>query len=106
MGMYGLAISMPNCPFRWLIVMAPLLGIKNGDLTLSYSDLEMEDAQSVEIDMKYTDVSMGSATRANVMTAYGNFRAMDIDELMYRGKYDDVVIERVKSIDMESHTPE
>ena len=76
--------------------------IKNGDLTLSYSDLEMEDAQSVEIDMKYTDVSMGSAIRANVMTAYGNFRAMDIDELMYRGKYDDVVIERVKSIDMES----
>ena len=76
--------------------------IKNGDLTLSYSDLEMEDAQSVEIDMKYTDVSMGSAVRANVMTAYGNFRAMDIDELMYRGKYDDVVIERVKSIDMES----
>ena len=76
--------------------------IKNGDLSLSYSDLEMEDAQSVEIDMKYTDVSMGSAIRANVMTAYGNFRAMDIDELMYRGKYDDVVIERVKSIDMES----
>lgn len=77
-------------------------GIRDGDLELSYSDLEMEDAQSIEIDMKYTDVSMGSAVRANVVTAYSDFRAMDIDELVYRGKYDEVDVERVKTIDMES----
>lgn len=76
--------------------------IRDGNLMLSYSNLEMEDAQSVQIDMKYTDVAMGSAIRADVVTAYGDFRAMDIDELRYRGKYDDVSIERVKSIDMES----
>lgn len=33
--------------------------IKDGDFMLSYSDLEMEDARAVRIDMKYTDVSMG-----------------------------------------------
>lgn len=76
--------------------------INKGNLMLSYSNLEMEDAQSVDADMKYSDLAMGSAIRANIITAYSDLRAMDIDELTYRGKYDDVVIERVKTIDMES----
>lgn len=37
-----------------------------------------------------------------MVAAYGDFRALDIDELTYRGKYDDAAIERVKTIDMES----
>jgi hypothetical protein len=73
--------------------------VNNGDIILAYSELEMEDAEAVRIDMKYADLVMGSAIRANVLTAYSDFRAIDIDELTYRGKYDDVSIERVKSID-------
>jgi hypothetical protein len=76
--------------------------IQSGEMIMSYSDLDMEDAQSIDVDMKYTDLSMGSATRANIITAYADFRAMDIDEMTYSGKYDDVVIDRVKTIDMES----
>jgi hypothetical protein len=76
--------------------------INSGDLLLSYSDLEMEDADAVKIDMKYTDLVMGSAQRASVTTAYSDFRAIDIYDLTYRGKYDDVSVERVRTIDMES----
>lgn len=76
--------------------------INDGEFALSYSDLDMEDAQTVNIDMKYTDVVMGSAIRANVVTAFSDFSGMDIDEFIYRGKYDEVVIERVKTVDMES----
>ena len=76
--------------------------INSGEMIMSYSDLEMEDAQSLEVDMKYTDLSMGSAIRAEIITAYADFRALDIDELSYQGKYDDVVIDRVKSVDMEA----
>ena len=76
--------------------------INTGNLVLSYSDLDMEDAQTVDIDMKYTDVVMGSAIRANLVTAFSDFKAIDIDELIYRGKYDEVAVERVKSVDMES----
>jgi hypothetical protein len=76
--------------------------IKDGNLDLSYSDLDMEDASSVDVDMKYSDLTMGSATRTRVVAAFSNFRGMDIDDLHYRGKYDDVVVERVKRIDTES----
>lgn len=76
--------------------------INSGELLLSYSDLEMEDAESVDVDMKYADLVMGSAKRANIITAYSDFRAMDIYDLTYRGKYDDVSVERVQTIDMES----
>ena len=34
-------------------------GIKDGDIFLSYSDLEMEDANALRIDMKYSDLVMG-----------------------------------------------
>lgn len=76
--------------------------INSGELVLSYSDLEMEDAESVSIDMKYTDLVMGSAKRASIITAYSDFRGIDIYDLTYRGKYDDVAVERVRTIDMES----
>jgi len=76
--------------------------IKDGDFDLSYSDLNMEDAQTVDIDMKYTDIVMGSAIRVKVVTEFSELRGMDIDELIYHGKYDEVDIERVKTVDMES----
>ncbi|HQW02806.1 MAG TPA: hypothetical protein PLR30_10035, partial [Saprospiraceae bacterium] len=76
--------------------------INNGELVLSYSDLEMEDAEAVKVDMKYTDLVMGSAKRASITTAYSDFRGIDIYDLTYRGKYDDVSVERVQTIDMES----
>lgn len=76
--------------------------INNGDLLLSYSDLEMEDADALKVDMKYTDLVMGSAKRASITTAYSDFRAIDIYDLTYQGKYDDVSVERVQTIDMES----
>ena len=61
--------------------------INTGELVLSYSDLEMEDAEAVKVDMT---------------TAYSDFRGIDIYDLTYRGKYDDVSVERVQTIDMES----
>ena len=76
--------------------------INNGELVLSYSDLEMEDADAVKVDMKYTDLVMGSQNGQVSLTAYSDFRAIDIYDLTYQGKYDDVSVERVQTIDMES----
>lgn len=75
--------------------------IRDGDLDLSFSDLEMEDAQSVNLEMKYTDLVMGSATRLKVTSANSELQGMDIDELTYTGKYDDLTVDRVKIIDAD-----
>jgi hypothetical protein len=77
-------------------------GIQNGDLSLSYSDLEMEDADALQVDMKYTDLVMGSADRLKVVSSYSDLQGNDVDEVSYSGKYDDLTFERVKSIEAES----
>lgn len=77
-------------------------GIKNGDLSLSYSDLEMEDAEALQVDMKYSDLVMGSAIRLKVVSSYSDLQGNDVDEVSYSGKYDELVFERVKSIEAQS----
>jgi hypothetical protein len=79
-----------------------LSGIQDGDMTLSYSNLEMKDAPSINLDMKYSDLIMGSATRMKLVSSFSDLQGQDIDELHYSGKYDDLVIERVKIINAES----
>ncbi len=76
--------------------------IQDGNLKLSYSDLEMEDAWSLNVDMKYSDLAMGSAIRTKVVSAYSELKGLDIDELIYSGKYDDLTLDRVKTIDAET----
>ena len=76
--------------------------IADGDIDLSYSDLEMKDANAVRLEMKYTDLVMGSATRLKLISSYSNLRGKDVSELSYAGKYDDLVFERVKDIEAES----
>lgn len=76
--------------------------IRNGELNLSYSDLQMENSDVLEVNMKYTDLVMGSAIRLNLVSAYGDCKGMDVDEITYEGKYDDVAFDRVKSIDAEA----
>ncbi len=77
-------------------------GIKDGDLSLSYSDLEMEDAAALQVDMKYTDLVMGSANRLKVVSSYSDLQGIDVDEVSYSGKYDELTFERVKIMDAES----
>lgn len=76
--------------------------INKGNFVLSYANLEMEDADALDVDMKYSDLVMGTVLRANVVTSYCDLKAMDINELTYRGKYDDVVVDRVRNLDWES----
>jgi len=77
-------------------------GILDGDIMLSYSDLEMEDANALRIDMKYTDLVIGSAARLKVVSSYSDLRGNDVDEILYSGKYDDLAFGRVKVIEAES----
>ena len=75
--------------------------IQDGDISLSYSDLQMEDARSMNLDIKYTDMIMGSATRLKMVSSYSDLVGQDVDEVIYTGKYDDLYFERVKTIDAE-----
>ena len=77
-------------------------GIKDGALDLSYSDLEMEDAGALQIDMKYSDLVMGSANRLKVVSSYCDLQGIDVDEVSYSGKYDELTFDRVKIIEAES----
>lgn len=77
-------------------------GIKDGDISLSYTDLEMEDADALRIDMKYSDLVMGSAKRLKVLSSYSDLRGNNVDEISYSGKYDDLSFDRVGSIEAES----
>jgi Tfp pilus assembly protein PilZ len=76
--------------------------IRQGDLNLEYSDLEMEDSQTIDIDMQYSDLEMGSSTRMNLTSQYSDMQGMDVDEIMYNGKFDDMHIDRTKKIVAES----
>ncbi|MBK9982610.1 MAG: DUF4097 family beta strand repeat protein [Saprospiraceae bacterium] len=76
--------------------------IKDGDITLAYSDLEMEDGHDVTLNNKYTDIKTGSLHKLNMESAYSNLHAISIDQFEYNGKYDDVVLERAGSIDAET----
>ena len=69
--------------------------IRNGDLNLSYAELEMEDAGAIEVDMKYSELSMGALDRLRVTSAYGDLSVQDAREIQYTGKYDDIEIDRV-----------
>lgn len=79
-----------------------IAGIKEGNITLSYSDLEMKDADVLDVNMKYTDLVMGSAKRLKVISSYGDLKGNAVEEVSYSGKYDDLAFERVKLIDVES----
>jgi hypothetical protein len=72
--------------------------IKGGKLDIQYSDLEMEDSQTLTVDIKYGSLGMGSATRLELESAFSNCEGIDVDEVSYTGKYDDLQFDRVKSI--------
>ncbi|MEP6794707.1 MAG: DUF4097 family beta strand repeat-containing protein [Saprospiraceae bacterium] len=76
--------------------------IKDGDITLAYSDLKMEDGNDVTLNNKYTDIKTGSLHKLNMESAYSNLHAVSIDQFEYNGKYDDVVLERAVHIDAET----
>jgi hypothetical protein len=72
--------------------------IKQGQLNLAYSELEMENSQAMTVDMKYSELVMGSSNRLNLVSAYGNLKGADVEDVSYSGKYDDIYFDRVKSI--------
>jgi hypothetical protein len=76
--------------------------IKNGDLNLEYSDLEMENSQVIDLELAYSDLEMGSSTRMDLVSQYSDIKGMDVDEITYQGKFDDLRIDRTKKIDAES----
>lgn len=76
--------------------------IKNGNLKLMHSDLDMENSQALNIDMQYAELNMGSANKLQLVSSFGDIKGMDVDEVQYSGKYDDVYFDRVKTIHAES----
>ena len=72
--------------------------IKQGQLSLTNSELEMENSQSLSVDMKYSELTMGSSGRLNLVSSYGETKGVDVEEVSYTGKYDNFKVERVKSI--------
>ncbi|HJW31306.1 MAG TPA: DUF4097 family beta strand repeat-containing protein [Saprospiraceae bacterium] len=75
--------------------------IKQGDLVLRYSNLEMENSQSLTVDMQYAELVMGSSVGMHLVSSYSNVKGVDVDEVNYSGKYDDVYFDRVKKIDAD-----
>lgn len=76
--------------------------ISQGDLNLSYSDLEMENSHLLDVDMKYTDLVMGSVNRLDLVSAFSDIQGQDVDEVTYSGKYDDLQLDRAKKVNAES----
>lgn len=76
--------------------------IKQGNLKLMHSDLDMENSQGLIIDMQYAELTMGSSNKLQLVSAFGDIQGMDVDEVQYSGKYDDVSLDRVKTINVES----
>ncbi len=76
--------------------------IRDGKLTLSYSELEMEDGNEVTLDNKYTDLKTGSLQKLNMESAYSNLHSVSIGRFDYNGKYDDLAVERAGSINAET----
>ncbi|MEP6647469.1 MAG: DUF4097 family beta strand repeat-containing protein [Saprospiraceae bacterium] len=76
--------------------------IKDGDITLKYSDLEMEDGQNVTMNNRYVDLKTGSIQKLNLESAYSNLKSVSIGQFEYNGKYDDVVLDRAGSVHAET----
>ena len=76
--------------------------IHDGDLDLSYSDLEMEDGKKVIIEMKNTDLQSGTFDELKMVSSYSDWQAVSVSDLDYTGKYDDVKIDRVDKINAET----
>jgi hypothetical protein len=72
--------------------------IKQGQFNLANSELDMENSQSVTVDMKYSQLSMGSSGRLNAISSYGEIKGVDIEEVTYTGKYDNFEADHVKNI--------
>lgn len=71
--------------------------IKNGDLTLAYSDMEMEDGSDISIEMKYTDLKAGTFQKLRLVSAYGSFENNGVHQMDYNGKYDDLIVGQLGS---------
>lgn len=76
--------------------------IKDGDITMSHSNLEMEDGHDVTMNNKYTDLKAGSLHKLNMKSVSGNLHAVSVEQFEYNGKHDDVVLERAINIDAET----
>ncbi|HZV70132.1 MAG TPA: hypothetical protein VFG10_11340 [Saprospiraceae bacterium] len=76
--------------------------IRNGDITLSYSDLEMEDGNDVIINNKNADITTGSIHKLDMESAFSNLHSVSIGQFEYNGKYDDVNLGRAGIINAES----
>ncbi|MDQ3015952.1 MAG: hypothetical protein M3R25_04415 [Bacteroidota bacterium] len=72
--------------------------ILDGDLQLSYSDLEMEDGENVAMDMKYTDIKSGTFKKLKLESSYSDWHGIAVNDLDYTGKYDDIVLDRVNQV--------
>ncbi len=76
--------------------------IHDGDLELSYSDLEMEDGKNVVIEMKNTDLQSGTFDVLKMVSSYCDWQAVSVSDLDYTGKYDDVKVDHVNKINAET----
>jgi hypothetical protein len=76
--------------------------IKNGDLNLSYSTLEMEDGEDVILENKYTDIKTGSFKKLRMESSFSHLYSLFIGQFEYTGKYDDLVVDRSGHMNGES----
>ena len=76
--------------------------IRDAELELAYSEMEMEDAGNIRMDIKYSDIISGSFDQLKLVSAYSNWHGISVSNLDYNGKYDDVVVEQIGTIDATS----
>ncbi len=73
--------------------------INDGDIQLAYSNLEMEDGKNIRLNLKYSEVKSGTFQKLQLESAYSNFHSISVNRVVYDSKSDDLVFERVNSID-------
>jgi len=76
--------------------------IRDGDMVLAFSDLEMEDGNDMTMDIKYSKVESGTFQKLRLVSANSEFQNISVGTVDYDGKYDDVILEHVSQIDVES----
>jgi hypothetical protein len=76
--------------------------IRDAELELAYSEIEMEDAGNIRMDIKYSDIISGTFDQLKLVSAYSNWHGISVSHLDYGGKYDDVVVEQVGQMEASS----
>lgn len=79
--------------------------IRSGEFILKYANLEMEDAESLSLDLMHSNIKAGTCEDVSLTSSSSTIHAISVTNIKYSGKKDSLTLERVDSMNcIASHT--